>query len=282
MRTAAGCNAPHGEQRRTRQHGFGRGGAVIHPIRPLSPMAPSTPQRSSQQSGPDAIRVSEALSGESTQEVGSDATNMASPADSVPAVAADPQGDALQTVMRHDEGECAAWSCPAILRHSKGVQRAGRDSRRLSTPGLGLGVAQRRRRRRPPLARSCRLVQGRCSCPSAPCLSLSPCPVLPAGDITSGGGGDGGSSGLKPVTLRTAPQDARFPTTNQVGLGGWAWGASLPPCSVISTLRSLRCIGARQASCCQSLPAVYVSQRVNCTAGQSAGGLQVGGIGASV
>ncbi len=38
-----------------------------------------------------------------------------------------------------------------------------------------------------------------------------------AGDLTSGGSGDDGSSVLKPVTLRTAPQDARFPTTNQVG-----------------------------------------------------------------
>ncbi|PRW21088.1 Peptide-N(4)-(N-acetyl-beta-D-glucosaminyl)a sparagine amidase F [Chlorella sorokiniana] len=94
--------------------------------------------RGSKHSGPDAIRVSEALSGESTQEVGSDATNMASAMDSVPAVAADPQGDALRSVMRQDEG-----------------------------------------------------------------------------DTTGAGGDNGGSSGLKPVTLRTAPQDARFPTTNQ-------------------------------------------------------------------
>lgn len=73
-------------------------------------MAPAATKPASQHSGPDAIRVSEALSGESTQEVGSDATNMASSMDSVPAVAADPQGDALRTVMgeRALQGTAAA------------------------------------------------------------------------------------------------------------------------------------------------------------------------------
>lgn len=52
---------------------------------------------------PEAIRVSEALSGESTELVGSDATNTAgmapAAADRPPQLAEDPQGDALRTAM---------------------------------------------------------------------------------------------------------------------------------------------------------------------------------------
>ena len=51
-------------------------------------------QQQKQQQGPEATRVSEALGGESTQQVGSDATNMASPADSVPAVALETEEEA--------------------------------------------------------------------------------------------------------------------------------------------------------------------------------------------
>lgn len=104
--------------------------------------------------------------------------------------------------------------------------------------------------------------------------------LFPAGDITSGGGGDGGSSGLKPVTLRTAPQDARFPTTNQAGLGDWDWGPRFQSLA----LRFRPCIHCTAMACSGGvlLPRHYqlpgLRKAVDCTAGQSAGGLQVGGL----
>jgi hypothetical protein len=58
---------------------------------------------------PEAIRVTEALSGESTQEVGGDATNEAGPEDSQPAAAVLPTGNS--TAMA-DEGERNPASTP--------------------------------------------------------------------------------------------------------------------------------------------------------------------------
>ena len=62
---------------------------------------------------PDAIRVAGALGGKSTDEVGADATDMASPADSVPAVAANPEADALQTALE-GSNEGVAAPLPAV------------------------------------------------------------------------------------------------------------------------------------------------------------------------
>lgn len=103
----------------------------------------------------DAIRVSEALSRESTQEVGSDATNMASPMDSVPAVAADPQGDALATVMRHDEGERGPQRVAALQGRAHGRQcqqgasqaRVGPSCARQAPPAPPTPAARSRRTR---------------------------------------------------------------------------------------------------------------------------------------
>jgi len=62
--------------------------------------------------GPQTIRVKGALSGESTQEVGSDATNDAGASEMASASGQpptrDPQDDALRTVME-DEGERRPW-----------------------------------------------------------------------------------------------------------------------------------------------------------------------------
>ena len=88
--------------RGARMHRRRRSGTALAARQPLShpPMAP-------QQGG---IRVSEALSGESTQASGSDASNdapMAPQATHTPArPAQDPQADAEHTVMERGEGAC--------------------------------------------------------------------------------------------------------------------------------------------------------------------------------
>lgn len=124
---------------------------------------------------PEAIRVTEALSGESTQEVGGDATNKAGPEDSQPAAEAKREDDSMA-----DEGEgCQPSTPPPLLALGDHMREFLSGLLMLSlkqmTAGNGLGT---------------------------PVAALAGTP----------------RDQLKEVTLRTAPQDARFPTTNQVTL----------------------------------------------------------------
>jgi hypothetical protein len=193
------------------------------------PLTKGPHHQQEQQSGPEAIRVSEALGGGSTQQVGSDATNMASPPDSAPAVTLETEEDAAMTTGGGEaEGE-------PFLQRSLHFRRAA------ALPMLPREQPRRQTARRPGAPPH---LQSKTAAPAAAALprSISPggaCAGLTTPDAFESGGdsnGGGDGEGLKEVTLRTAPQDARFPTANQVGApaGCLPWGALFcTPCCLL-------------------------------------------------